>query len=82
MSDLIKRQEVIEAFTEMNRMGLSERDIIHDFETMPSADAVEVVRCKDCAYSEGFPWSACPMLGIVKLKDDDFCSRGERRTDG
>lgn len=44
-------------------------------------DYQELVRCKDCVFSEGFGWSACPMLGIVKLKDDDFCSRGERRTD-
>lgn len=38
-----------------------------------------VVRCKDCVFSQGFAWLACPMAEKVKLKDDDFCSRGERR---
>lgn len=47
----------------------------------PAVDAVPVVRCKDCRWSRGFATFACPMVGRVNLKDDDFCSRGERRTD-
>ena len=43
--------------------------------------AVEVVRCKDCVFSQGFAWYACPMAGKVNPKNNDFCSRGERRTD-
>lgn len=92
MSDLIDRQAAITAICEdgtwLESQGCTEitmcerkqrdADILSE---LPSVDAVEVVRCKDCVYSEGFPWSACPMLGTVKLKDDDFCSRGERKTD-
>lgn len=52
-------------------------DLLDGYHSVPS----ELILCKDCVFSEGFGWSACPMLGIVKLKDDDFCSRGERRTD-
>ena len=47
-------------------------------------DLVEVVRCKDCTIR----YDACPMVfrasGYVHFftEDDDFCSRGKRRTDG
>lgn len=49
------------------------------------ADVVEVVRCKDCKYSE----ETEPVFGIVDytckrlltncLSAEDFCSYGERR---
>ena len=53
----------------------------------PTIDAVEVVRCKDCK-------SYCHIIGKGDraifgcsymgrdVKPDDFCSYGERRTDG
>ena len=43
----------------------------------PTIDAVSVVRCKECkTYSNGTCWI---MRG--KMKPDDFCSYGERRSD-
>ena len=56
---------------------------------MPTVDAVEVVRCKDCKHRViGFGGSEyiCgnPYFGMasgVELKDNDFCSYGERRTE-
>ena len=47
----------------------------------PTADAVEVVRCKDCVHRHR---TTCPFLIANAYKtssDDDFCSRGERRED-
>ena len=55
---------------------------------LPTVDAVEVVRCKDCKYGfltddgsyscdhvdEYYGWG-------YRTKADDFCSYGERRTD-
>ena len=49
---------------------------------------LEVVRCKDCKYREKPRWHdgyQCvnPYYGMasgVELRDDDFCSYGERRT--
>ena len=51
-------------------------------------DVVEVVRCKNCQmfcpeeirklYNTD---KYCMRTGLM-AKDDDFCSRGERRTDG
>ena len=54
---------------------------------LPKVDAVEVVRCKDCKHREKSPWHdgyRCgnPYDGMasgVELRDDDFCSYGERR---
>jgi len=60
----------------------------------PSADVVEVVRCKDCKYyHKDAMMPVHPMLGggtvienhcdmsCMKLKDDDYCSYGERKYD-
>lgn len=55
-------------------------------EELPVADAVEVVRCKDCKYyTEGKllgPTKFCYFYQIgtgLNTADDDFCSKGERR---
>lgn len=47
----------------------------------PTVDAVEVVRCKDCKWrnTKGCPYK---NFNAVERSDDDFCSDGERRTDG
>lgn len=53
----------------------------------PTADAVPVVRCKDCMYcimdvaSNELWCDHCKGLSSVLL-DTDFCSYGERRTNG
>ena len=92
MGDPIDRQAAITAICEdgtwLERQGCTEitmcerkqrdADILSE---LPTIDAVEVVRCKECVYSRGFAALACPMVGRANLKDDDFCSRGERRTD-
>ena len=54
-------------------------------DAQPTIDAVPVVRCKDCHYSDeakvnekGF--LICPASGM-EITDNDFCSYGERRSD-
>ena len=42
----------------------------------PTADVVEVVRCKDCKHYKTDGW--CIWDG-EEWKPDEFCSRGERR---
>ena len=49
----------------------------------PTADVVEVVRCKDCVYWQdnncGYPNEEC-RWGKEETPDaDDYCSYGERR---
>lgn len=54
-------------------------------------DIVEVVRCKDCKYwqdaTEGIPNGGraqgdCSQHEAEYWYEDDFCSCGERKTDG
>ena len=53
---------------------------------VPTVDAVEVVRCKDCKYY-WLPQGFCEHerhehhTAAVIQYDDDFCSYGERRTE-
>ena len=41
----------------------------------PTADVVQVVRCKDCKYFSEF--QHCGVLGFCE--PNEYCSRGERR---
>ena len=46
-------------------------------EDMQTVDAVPVVRCRECEYHNK---PTCPMrLSFNWMKDDDFCSYGERK---
>lgn len=78
--------------TAMNNIDIADiyEDIIENrldtwIELIPTVDAVEVVRCKDCVYynaSEGF----CEYLSnnyapAVDMEENDFCSKGKRRED-
>lgn len=55
--------------------------------TAPTVDAVEVVRCKDCAsYEEQFPgrgycyyWDYEQGMSPNSVDEDGFCSNAERR---
>ena len=48
---------------------------------VPTVDAVEVVRCKDCKHrcTLSCGKSFCKEHFPMGAKDDDFCSYGERR---
>lgn len=46
---------------------------------LPSADVVQVVRCKDCKYNATTHKCLNPDSFFLIPKDDDFCSYGERR---
>lgn len=57
----------------------------------PTVDAVPVVRCKDCRYyhiyweSNGYTkkgYGACDWINDNSVREDHFCSWGERREDG
>ena len=59
------------------------RKVLHEIETSPTIDAVEVVRCRDC--EEYVPWLegdyVCGRIGSYfgNTKPNDFCSRGVRK---
>ena len=61
-------------------------DLAEDFHSIPAADVVEVVRCKDCKKSGvtefGKRYCKEPMgsfYGCIPVEDDYFCSGGRRR---
>ncbi|UVM99509.1 MAG: hypothetical protein [Bacteriophage sp.] len=47
---------------------------------VPTVDAVEVVRCKECKWTGGD--FVCYRGVMVQHKPEDFCSYGERRGGG
>lgn len=90
MDDLISRRAAIDGFYEMasdiDRL-CTVGDYISFLESLSAQP--EIIRCKDCKYwseyeyingkLESFPWCE---LDMTFSKEDDFCSRAERRTDG
>lgn len=83
-SDLISRQEAIEYFFRpySNEELYSNVDIEEALKAIPSADAVEVVLCKDCRHRDNHCGMGEHRWCIIKngsTAPDDFCSYGERR---
>ena len=96
MNDLISRQAALDALGERPMVWTSDDDYAlgernqYDLdrlavETVPSADAVEVVRCKDCKYfdsgtdEDGKLFFKCLGWFYGGTSEDDFCSHGERK---
>lgn len=107
MDELIRRQTSILTLLEKGQKSrryklgeiweLNFDEIREALETVPSVDAVEVVRCKDCKYKPTgtgcnhdleFPVHyKCPCecddyWYSWMPKDDFFCGNGERKIDG
>ena len=104
MSDLISRQAVLDYpirldhYDEENgnrHFVLGIESVMEYVEYLPSADAVEVVRCKDCKHRQT---DECPMFFEEQIdidegdgyydtdyifhdytRDEGYCSWGERR---
>ena len=91
MNEYIKRDELVSWMKKAGKFLKVEQDhkrvchvigkIIDHIEAMPAADMVEVVRCKDCKFSQFIPhngkYSCCKFM-IPRL-EQDFCSSGERK---
>ena len=60
-------------------------DVVQYLNTLPTVDAMEVVRCRDCKHRYNGKDCTHPILlaysfgAIRNVKDDDFCSYGERK---
>lgn len=58
---------------------------ISEIDKLPTVDAVEVVRCKDCKHRYNGVYCTHPQLlswswgAIRKCENNDFCSYGERK---
>lgn len=82
MSDYIKREDVEKAILDCPVSGMLDlinlQTAITNIDTIPSADVVEVVRCKHCMYNDR-GWCGSQEYGTRHVEDNDFCSQGEER---
>ena len=47
-----------------------------------TGEEYEIVMCKDCKYwnkSDNAVWCRRTAIGIFRMEEDDFCSKGEKR---
>lgn len=89
MAEYIERQAAIDVvarwFKEINLNG----DICIDgLRSLPAADVVEVVRCKDCIHASMTSDGTCKYCAVwyqdeaLYLDGDYYCADGERKNDG
>lgn len=72
---------------ENNDILISLRSVNQIIKSTPTADVVEVVRCRDCIYYQKMATGGLCMCGDKKTsyaadfypKENDFCSYGERK---
>lgn len=59
-----------------------DRCLVH---RQPTVDAVEVVRCRECKHFGGHGICLCHAADVdgtpIFVREDDFCSYGERKND-
>lgn len=90
MNDYIKREDAIKAMA--RGLGIPYTDFIDVAERcmddIPTADVVEVVRCKDCKHldkgeNDSESWCECVRIfgTYFDVSEDDFCSYGEKETE-
>ena len=87
MAEYIERSAAIKAAKHAWAKGLEPSQYI---EALPTADAVPVVRCKDCVHwdddpdtygADDGPKGKC-MKSFETMCADDYCSCGERKDGG
>ncbi len=86
-NDYISRQATMNAFAEyVKRPNNSDfaptprwNDAVEIVENLPSADVVEVVRCKDCKWWRDTDHTCKEHSLVSPMGAEEFCSRGERK---
>lgn len=87
---------LIDADAFLERMSRTDRffGVVFDINDEPTVDAVPVVRCRDCKHCRNLPNGLCYLYTepydnesgykgeAVCVEPDDYCSCGERKTDG
>ena len=79
---------LIDADAFLERMSRTDRffSVVFDINDAPTVDAVPVVRCRECEYAKNAKvnkkgFLICPA-SHMEIVDDDYCSYGERETNG
>ena len=86
MDEYIKKSEAVDVIVKYpyNIAGKT-ATAIKMIEDLPSADVVEVVRCKDCKYltegkiADDTEFFCIHSFGMISPAPDRYCSCGERR---
>ena len=77
MSDYISRQAAIDAcFDGWNN---SADDCARNIKSLPAADVVPVVRCKDCKFRDNDDFCTGRGFPCQLVPDDGFCDKGGRK---
>lgn len=89
MPEYIEREALLEKAKELASGSFSTPLIISAIEKTPTADVVEVVRCKDCEHKKEIPdcqkelysssCVACSYHSGLIMDGNDFCSYGKRK---
>lgn len=87
-NDYVKREDIYPAVTEIAKEivfgGQDDDKVVDIINSIPSADAVPVVRCKECRYWEKveyYPdgYKMCCRLLRAEMHGECFCSLGTRK---
>lgn len=80
---LIDADKFILALMDAALSSVDEDTILDLVDSVPTVDAVPVVRCKDCKHHYDCGVHFCDRLGMDCPDDSDFfCSYGERKDGG
>ena len=81
MGELIRKQTVLNMIDDVQFGNITHKlSQLHEaVRNLPSVDAVEVVRCKDCIHYEGIADCECVLQCGGTMW---FCAWGERKSDG
>ena len=94
MGDFISREAALKAFENADAdvmedygdgtsdWGFGRENIREILNSVPTADAVPVVRCRECIhhYIDEYGFPACAESGaMLNPEEDDYCSRGQRK---
>lgn len=77
--DYVKRSDVHKAFQPKYAPAIN-RTFAAMIDSVPAADVVEVVRCKDCTYWRGEN-DLCKGI-CIDFDADGYCSEGKRKDGG
>ena len=78
--EYIERRDALEIIHGIEAVSSSSVEAIMKLNTIPAADVVEVVRCKDCKHATlSSMWPPYCDKHKRAVKEDGFCSDGERR---
>lgn len=82
MKEYIERASVHSIIERTSTFAFTRGGMHEQVDSLPAADVVEVVRCKDCRYWQdnngGYPHPECRWIDDETPNADDYCSFGER----